>query len=268
MAAVLSSEGMRGDSDVEKDVSAGAAQRRRRRRSRGQAIVEFAMIAPIFFALIFGLLEFALIGMSVATYNFAAKDGARVGSLLGRTRADVDFQIVQDISSRSSGFVVAKMLRVEVFRSDQTGVLPTTGTTPECVYTPPFNFALDPITDPSWSCGAQNCSGTITAGTWPACARNDTLLNADYLGVKITYQYTYLTSFASGGLSALTLSATSVQRVEPQDFQGENTRPRVVTALARPPAGVGSALPAAALAMGGTPDVLAPRRRDGNGAGL
>jgi hypothetical protein len=268
VAAVLSSEGMRGDSDVEKDVPAGAAQRRRRRRSRGQAIVEFAMIAPIFFALLFGLLEFALIGMSVATYNFAAKDGARIGSLLGRTRADVDFQVVQDIASRSAGFVVAKMLKVEVFHSDQTGALPVTGTTPECVYTPPFNFALNPITDPSWSCGAQNCSGIITPGTWPACSRNDTLLNADYLGVKITYQYTYLTSFASGGLSALTLSATSVQRIEPQDFQGENTRPRVVTALARPPAGVGSALPAAALALGGNPDALTPRRRDGNGAVL
>ena len=255
--------------DVEKDVSAGDAQRRQRRRSRGQAIVEFAMIAPIFFALLFGLLEFALIGMSVATYNFAAKDGARVGSLLGRTRADVDFQIVQDISARSAGFVAAKMLKVEVFRSDQTGTLPTTGT-PECVYTPPFNFAVDASgtpTDPGWACGAQNCSGTITGGTWPACSRNDTLLNADYLGVKITYQYTYLTSFASGGLSALTLSATSVQRIEPQDFQGENTRPRVVTALARPSAGVGSATLATIVWRGGA-DALTPRRRDGNGASL
>lgn len=257
--------------DVEKDVPVGGTQRMRRRRSRGQAIVEFAMIAPIFFALLFGLLEFALIGMSVATYNFAAKDSARVGSLLGRTRADVDFQIVQDISSRSAGFVLAKMLKVEVYRSDQTGAPPVAGTTPECVYTPPFNFALDPITDPSWSCGAQNCSGTITAGTWPACSRNDTLLNADYLGVKITYQYTYLTSFASGGLSALTLSATSVQRVEPQDFQGENTRPRVVTALARPPVGMGGmggATPATLAVWSGGADALAPRRRDGNGASL
>jgi len=262
---------------VEKDVSAGAERRRqrRRRRSRGQALVEFAMIAPIFFMLLFGLLEFALIGMSVATYNFAAKDGARVGSLLGRTRSDVDFQIVQDISSRSAGFVAAKILRVEVYRSDQTGALPTGGPppTPECTYTPPFNFAVDASgtpTDPGWACGSQICS-SIAANTWPACARNDTLLNADYLGVKITYQYTYLTSFASGGLSALTLSATSVQRVEPQDFQGDTTRPRVVTAMARTPAGAGagagSALPEA-LAVGGGADALAPRRRDGNGAGL
>lgn len=265
---------------MEKDVSAGAAQRRsvRRRRSRGQALVEFAMIAPVFFALLFGLLEFALIGMSVATYNFAAKDAARVGSLLGRTRSDADFQMVQDISSRSAGFVVAKMTTIEIFLSNQTGAPPIAGTTPECVYTPPFNFAVDASgtpTDPSWACEAQDCHAGVTPGTWPPCARNDTLLNADYLGVKITYRYTYLTSFASGGLSALTLSATSVQRVEPQDFQGDTTHPQVVTAVVRPPAGagvgvgvgVGSASPAAR-ATGGSPDALVPRRRDGNGVGL
>src|SRR5215469_10075497 len=37
---------------------------RRRRWARGQAIVEFAMVAPLFFALIFGLIEFSLIGIS------------------------------------------------------------------------------------------------------------------------------------------------------------------------------------------------------------
>src|SRR5260221_4264663 len=64
--------------------------RRGRRLSRGQAIVEFAMVAPLFLLMLFGFIEFALIGASIAAFNFAAKDAARLGSYLGTTDSTVD----------------------------------------------------------------------------------------------------------------------------------------------------------------------------------
>ncbi len=188
-----------------------AARTSSRRRSRGQAMVEFALVAPVFFLMFFGLIEFALINSSITSFNFAAKDAARIGSLLGRTDPTVDTQIVNDVLGRTSGLVVAKTQFIEVYRSDAAGSLPPS--------TNPTENSYPPVT--SAACSVCN---------WAVASRNDSLLNADYLGVRITYVYTYLTAFVSGGASQLQLSALSVQRIEPQDYQGHRPQPPALLA--------------------------------------
>lgn len=188
--------------------------RRQQRGQRGQSLVEFALVAPIVFFLIFGVIEFALIEASIAAYNFAAKDSARLGSLLGRTDATADGRMLDLIASRVNGVVLAQTVKVEIYRADYSGTMVTTtqvdpGTGQvvtvayENVYTAPI--ASPPVASP---------------GTWPVDNRRDNLLDADYLGVRITYRYTYLTAFISGGSTSLTLTANSVQRIEPQDYEG------------------------------------------------
>jgi Flp pilus assembly protein TadG len=52
--------------------------RRRSRRSRGQALVEFALVLPVFLLILFGIID---AGRLIYTYNTianAARDGARV----------------------------------------------------------------------------------------------------------------------------------------------------------------------------------------------
>lgn len=185
----------------------------RQRRARGQAMVEFALVAPLFFLVFFGFVEFALINASIAGYNFAAKDGARIGSLLGRTDPTVDTQVVTDIRGHVAGVVMAQLIQIEVFKADEGGnPVISGGSIVENVY----DINGNPI-------GTQS---------WPVNQRNDTLLDADYLGVKITFKYTYLTSFISGGNASLTLSASSVQRIEPQDYQGDREHAGEVARLA------------------------------------
>jgi hypothetical protein len=177
-----------------------------RRRPNGQAIVEFALVAPLFFALIFGLIEFALIGISISSYNLAAEEGARIGSVLGRTDATVDQQIVASVRSHTSGIAAAQAVEIEIFKADVTGnAVTNAGNIVENVY----DIQGNPI-------GTQ---------FWPVDSRIDQLLTADYLGVRITYQYTYLTAFIAGGNSNLQLTAASVQRIEPQDYQGRLNEP-------------------------------------------
>lgn len=189
--------------------TAGHAPKRHlcRRRRRGQALVEFALVAPLFFLLFFGFIEFALISASIAAYNFAAKEGARVGSLLGRTDGTVDTQILNSVNSHVAGIVMAKPIKLEIYKSDVAGdyILPGNSSAIEDAYT---------FSSSSW-----------TVQTWLPNTRDDTLVNADYLGVKITYQYTYLTAFVSGGNSSLQLTANSVQRIEPQDYQSHRAAP-------------------------------------------
>jgi len=58
--------------------------RRRRKREGGQALAEFALIAPIFFLLVFGLIDTARLYQSWVTIQHAAREGARYG-VTGRT---------------------------------------------------------------------------------------------------------------------------------------------------------------------------------------
>jgi TadE-like protein len=205
--------------------------RRGRRLSRGQAIVEFAMVAPLFLLMLFGFIEFALIGASVAAFNFAAKDAARLGSYLATTTCDVDNQMVNLIKGRVSGVVVAHLVTIEIFKSDATGAYQ--GTVEDSY----DNTAGG--TAPCWKVLAGMCPSGIQGlinCTWPVDMRNDSLINADYLGVRISYNYTYLTAFISGGNSTLSLTATAVQRIEPQSFQGHRSLPGVaLSSTARAP---------------------------------
>jgi hypothetical protein len=168
--------------------------------------VEFALVAPILFLLIFGIIEFSLINAAIGSYNFAAKDAARLGSLLGRTDANADTEMVALIRSHVVGIAPAQLLEIDIFRSDEQGTISTT-----------VRDAYDANGNP------------IGALTWPPNARNDDLIDADYLGVRIVYRYTYLTGLIAGGGSNLTLDAMSIQRIEPQDFQGRfESGPRIV----------------------------------------
>jgi Flp pilus assembly protein TadG len=174
-------------------------------------MVEFALIAPLFFTLIFGIVEFSLIHTAVDIMNLATKDAARIGSLLGRSDPTVDSQIVSDISTRTAGIVIATVTQIEVFKSDASGGVVTVGGTPvEYIY----------------DINGNNIGTT----SWPVDQRRDTLLDADFLGVRVTYSYTYLTGFIAGGSTQLILTATSVQRIEPQDFNGYYGAPGTVAA--------------------------------------
>jgi Flp pilus assembly protein TadG len=60
------------------------------RNRRGVAAVEFACVAPLFFLLVFGLIEYGRMVMVQQLLTNAAREGARVGVLDGSTEAKVD----------------------------------------------------------------------------------------------------------------------------------------------------------------------------------
>lgn len=195
------------------------ARTRRHGRSSGQSLVEFALIAPLFLTLLFGVVEFTLINASVASFNFAAKDGARVGAILGKSAASVngtqvatDTYIVKDvILPRVVGVVMAKATKIEIFNSTQSGT---------CVIDSSSKGCQEDVWQPSGSTWAS------TSDNWPTSARVDALANADYLGVKISYSYTYLTALFAITSPTINLTAESIQRIEPQEY-GDRSAPSI-----------------------------------------
>ena len=205
-------------------------------RSPGQALVEFALIAPVFFLTFFGAIELSLIIASIGSYNFAVRDAARVGSLLGRTDPNPDVKpggggIIDTIRAHVSGVVMAKATEIDVYRAVSDG---------SCLNAPTGSASAVSVGDPTCAKRVYNLAGTLTSTDgWPVDDRNDSLQDADYLGVRVLYQYTFLTGFISTVGSTLSLSATLAQRIEPQDFQGSHRPGALVAQTVEPARSVG-----------------------------
>ena len=60
-----------------------------RQRRLGSAVVEFAVVAPIFLLFVFGLIEYGRMVMVEQILTNASREGARVAILEGSTRSDV-----------------------------------------------------------------------------------------------------------------------------------------------------------------------------------
>ncbi|KUO96714.1 TadE/TadG family type IV pilus assembly protein [Ferroacidibacillus organovorans] len=62
---------------------------------KGQALVEFALVIPLFLLLLFGIFDFGRIMWSELTISAASRDAARYASL-GATDAQIDAVVVSD----------------------------------------------------------------------------------------------------------------------------------------------------------------------------
>ena len=71
----------------------------RRRNRRGAAAVEFAVVAPVFFLLIFGMIEYGRLVMVQQVLTNAAREGARVGVLDNSTTAEVNSAVNSYLTS-------------------------------------------------------------------------------------------------------------------------------------------------------------------------
>jgi Flp pilus assembly protein TadG len=60
-----------------------------RKKRRGAAVVEFAVVAPVFITLVFGMIEYGRMVMVQQMLTNASREGARVGVLDGATTAEV-----------------------------------------------------------------------------------------------------------------------------------------------------------------------------------
>ena len=74
---------------------------RRTIRRRGQALVEFALIAPILILLVMGIVEFGRVFMAQQTITSASREGARTGILPNSTTSDVENIVTTYMSAAS-----------------------------------------------------------------------------------------------------------------------------------------------------------------------
>lgn len=135
----------------------------RRRTSRGQALVEFALVIPVFFMLMFGLIDLGHFVYVSNALNQAAREAARVGSVVGYTEdcsgVTSRAQCIQQVAIGRMAGAPAPTVASGCSRIDGTGTV-TVGadscragdqltvrlTTPYSMYTPVIAQIVGPVT--------------------------------------------------------------------------------------------------------------------------
>ena len=109
-----------------------------RHREEGQAIVELALIMPVFMLLLLGILEFGMAFDHLITISYASREGARTGAALvngGGTlgcsagqspnAASVDAQVVAAVervlTSPGSQVALSRVSQIRIYQATSTG---------------------------------------------------------------------------------------------------------------------------------------------------
>lgn len=168
----------------------GLSGRRRDRSSRGQSLVEFALIAPILIVLIVGAAQIAAILYAGITVASAAHDGAKVAS-------------EQPVNSKAFAAGGA---------AGAGAACPAGSTNPVCQAVAQSKGLLGTVT---------TTIAPSTADKTPVCLTNATWVPDGYVTVTVSNDVPIFIPFLnnllanSSGATVRTISTTVVMRVEP-----------------------------------------------------
>jgi Flp pilus assembly protein TadG len=195
-------------------------RKRRAEGDRGAAVVEFALMAPVFALLVAGVLEFGLAFRDSMTVSNALRAGARVGSNAGRERA-ADYTILKAVEAAMAEVPSSRILRVIVYKaSTSNSAVPASclavsgsgGVAGSCNVYQASDLAR-PASDFTAACTGN--TGSSPDRYWcPTGRQAQQALGADYLGVYMEVRYTYVTKIFPG--SGITIRDRAVMRLEPR----------------------------------------------------
>lgn len=177
--------------------------------------MEFALVMPILLLVIVGLIEFSYVMNSRNTVLFASRDGSMLaaegGSNTG-TDCVVLSRIESDVVSPATSL---RVQQIQIYWSDRNGDqiganqnVYTRGGSTSCTY-PDGNTITVPYTL-STAAYVEGSRCDVLAG----CGGSHTTV--DTIGVRITYQHFWLTSFARLTGTGVTFTEASITRAEPQ----------------------------------------------------
>ncbi len=175
-----------------------------RARGQGQAVVEFALILPLFLLLLIGMLEFGIVFDHRNAMAYAVREGARVGASLGNGGSQpsaVDPAILAAVQrGLTDPILIENITSIEIFKADTAGQ--------------PVAGKIDKF---------DRAGTLIGAAGWPATSRVPGL-NGDSIGVRVVYNFrpqtplgTLLGLFINGDPPYTTIRMTdkTVMKLEP-----------------------------------------------------
>ena len=198
--------------------------RHRQRRARGQTLVEFALVFPLFITLLLGVIEFAFMFNATLAINLATRNASLIAAESGsNTLADCAIlaRIEHDVSAPLN---LSQIQTVTIYKADRAGnpvspavqnVYARSGSTSCVGYTPSsVPYTLGQATYPMGE--------APVGGRCDILAGCSTTIPMDSIGVRITYRYilktplSNLVSFLPGaGAGYVDFTWSNVMRMEP-----------------------------------------------------
>jgi hypothetical protein len=172
-------------------------------------MVEAAIVTPLLFMLVFGIIEFGLLFKDYLTVANATRTGARVAAQVGASPT-ADHAILQAVKGGSGAMDPGKIQRVVVYKASGFD-----GDVPEACKTGSQAGVCNSYTgaDLSRPVGDFGCGAGEPDASWCPTSRNDQQTDPpDYVGIWIKANHDYFTGFFG---SSRTFSDQTVMRIEP-----------------------------------------------------
>lgn len=212
------------------------ARRGTRERHRGQSLVEFALVLPVFLLLILAMIDFGFAFYSNLTIAYATREGARVGAALvngggalgcgtgqSPNKDDVDTYVMAAVERvlDSAGIRVdvdpsggGGVQSVRIYKADPTTGADSTGKANQWIYLK-GGGPLIPGT-------STKLDFAETSHGWNACSRQNLYTAPDSIGVAIDFRYSFITPLAGvwrlmfgSGWTGLAIGDRTVMQMNP-----------------------------------------------------
>ena len=186
-------------------------------------MVEAAFVAPVFFMLIFGVIEFGFVFKDRLTVDNSTREGSRAASVSGDD-LESDFLILQSINHSLKSVNRPQIEEIIIYRADSPDSPIPAACLSSGAQSGPVDFcnvySPDAFDEPLYdNLGAANdffgCVAATSADRhWCPSDRDSSLSGAppDYVGVYVRVNHPFITGFFG---DALTLTQVSVNRIEP-----------------------------------------------------
>ena len=194
---------------------------RRRDRTRGQTLVEFALVIPLFIVMLVGIIEFGFAMNAVLAVSFATREAALTAAEAGNADG-ADCMILTKVEeSISAPSTDANINRVLIFKSNHNGTRLATNTYVRTGSTTCTYSGGSTLTVPYTLSGGENYEDMKRCSMLGGCEANPPLpatTSVDHIGVQVDYDYSWRTPLSSliglGG-SGYTIIESNSMRMEP-----------------------------------------------------
>ena len=204
----------------------------RKPNSKGQALVEFALVFPIFLVLLLATIEFAFAFNAVLSANYATRDASLIGAEAGSNNGADCVIIAKILDDMTPPVDASKISQIIIYRANASGG-PVSGS-----YTASGNVWIH-NTASRTDCSLYGASATLpfeltttnypeglpnlTTGTGGRCdyingCPSNSLRTRDTIGVQVSYTYTWhtpLANFVPLPAGSFTVVRANEMRMEP-----------------------------------------------------
>jgi hypothetical protein len=184
----------------------------RREDERGQTLIEFAIVLPVFMLIIFGLVDVGRLVYTNATLSQAAREGARLAAAEANWIGSNHPACVVDESGITSARPGAHICPADVasFKSHIESAVER------------MTVAVGPITSIHISCNDGSVADPVPSGGWRegsggnAChdgSGNAVSGSGELVSVRVEYTYDLFTPIASSLLESIPLSGSATMTI-------------------------------------------------------